>query len=220
MDIYNDFRQTFFEILMEEDNDDDDVLSLFFFGSCTGKVKFKRCHLPLVNDFFKGRTMTPGCSVCVQRKDLIYQHVVIDVDLKGVEGGNVNLTDFGYNAYLRVRDTTPEKYILQDSEFQIDYNTVIVENFAYEILFILRSILKIDWIDIYVMVKKNMCMRSGFHIEIPDLILPYHDVEILGSIMRRLIPNTKLLDNPCNYSIFGSEKYPNCPYSPKYKMNS
>lgn len=225
-----DFKEIFSSAINDDngDNNDFEYLRLFFFGNSQGCVKFERRRLGSVNEYFKQRflqgTMN-GSSVAVARKDLFYQHFVIDFDLKKEKRVVELLTREDFDKYVTIRDSTMEKYILDDSDVSLDNIDLKVEYFVYEIIYILQRILKLDWLPIYVLLKRNntdgtfSSLSSGFHIEIPDLVLAYHDIDILCSVLRHFIPNSKLLDCPRNYSLFGSQKYPNRSYFPRYQFN-
>ena len=77
--------------------------------------------------------------------------------------------------------------------------------FIYEIIYYLTEILDLNWLPIYIM-GKNGTFDKGFHIEIPDLIMSYHDIALLSASCNKFIPNERILDSPNNYSIFGCQK--------------
>lgn len=214
----------------EEEATEQKYLRLFFFGhaiNMKGAVKIERSSLPEVNEYFRNHVVngTMCGSVAVARKDLFYQHVVIDFDLKGLKEPQqqVVLSQRGLEEFVQFRFTSVEKHILEDANVSLDNCELKVENFVYEIIHILRHILRLNWLPIYILVKQRdgefFPLSSGFHIEIPNLIMAYHDIAILDSVLRRYVPNHKLLDSPHNYSLFGSQKYPNCTYLPYYVID-
>ena len=244
--LFQDFTNDCADAIIRDEDEPDNLnhpppetyLKLLFFGRSKGCVKIYKSRIKMVNNYFKTRFINGEMngSVAIARKDLFHQHFVIDFDLKDFSGNDNNnddndkeekrLTRKEFDHYVQIRNTTLEKTILNDPIVEIDNNVKInVRFFIYEIIFILWNILKLDWLPIFILLKRDTegtfsSIRSGFHIEIPDLILPYHDVDVLCRILRHFIPNAKLLDCPRNYSLFGSQKYHDRWYFPRYEINN
>lgn len=233
--LFRDFISDCTDVIVRDDDiiEETKYLRLFFFGRSKGCAKVAKSQMERVNRYFKARFIegTMNGSVAIARKDLFHQHFVIDFDVKGLGKENDHdderlLTRKEFDYYVQIRNTTIEKRILDDPNFvSIDNGTKInARYFVYEIIHILWNVLKLNWLPIFILLKRNAegtfsSLRSGFHIEIPDLILAYHDIDVLCRILRYFIPNAKLLDCPRNYSLFGSQKYPDRWYFPYYEIN-
>ena len=176
---------------------------------CCDFEKLKEVHNYLKQLFVKGNLIG---NIVINRSSLPHQHFVLDFDLKHFNcSSNKRLSYLEYMEYInKNRRNSNEKYLMNNdcndlegnSNDDIKYNT---NYFIYEILYYLTEILKINWLPIYIL-GKNGTFNNGFHIEIPDLIMSYHDISLLSFYCNSFIPNIKILDIIYNYSIFGSQK--------------
>ena len=178
------------------------------FPSMKGKVCCHSHNLKAIHKYFQEAFVNKNLlgNIVVSRPTLQYQHFVLDFDLKHCTTciADQLLNNDQYNTYIKEkRSNCTERYLMNNViNTSSPYNT---NYFIYEILYYISVILKIDWLPIYIM-GKNGSFDNGFHIEIPDLIMAYHDIALLSYACSRFIPNEKLLDPIINYSIFGSQK--------------
>ena len=171
------------------------------------------CHLQELNNvhnYFK-QLFTEGklFGNVVNRSTLPYQHFVLDFDLKHVKCNSYKNLNYGdYRNYITtMRNISVERHLMENNNninngLDNKYNT---NYFFYEIIYYLTEILNLNWLPIYVM-GKNGTFDKGFHIEIPDLIMSYHDIALLSFCCNKFIPNEKILDAQNNYSVFGCQK--------------
>lgn len=185
-------------------------VKMFGFGDLQdmkGKICCHKEDLDKIHDYFKNLFVKGKLfgNIAISRPTLPYQHFVLDFDLKHIKCCSYKkLNNEDYNTYIRNRDCSEERYLMNNENFtnSINYNT---NSFIYEIIYYLTQLLKLNWLPIYIM-GKNGSFDKGFHIEIPNLIMSYHDIALLSFSCTKFIPNKKILDSPNNYSIFGCQK--------------
>ena len=180
-----------------------------------GRFQFKAKYLEnfhnIIRDNFLAHEPLHG-SIVFNRTSLTHQHFVLDFDMKHfncVEEANV-ISDQAYADYLaKVRGTCIESLLMgrtDNNNNTCNENvSILASYFVYEIIHFITNVLKLDFLPIYVM-GKGGTLTKGFHIEIPDLIMPYHDIAVLSQACHDAIPNTCVLDPTINYSCFGSQK--------------
>ena len=200
---------------IEDLNDDcKKQIQLFGFGPlATMKGRFKcprssigTLHALVQKLFVEGKMVG---SLAINRIELEYQHFVLDFDIKHINTIETNLVPISkteYENYIqKLRKKSLERYTMNGHKTDSDLNSSF---FVYEILYFLTEIIKLDWFPIYIM-GKGGSFRNGFHIEIPDLIMSYHDISLLSHACHTFISNNAILDAPMKYSLFGSQKYNN-----------
>ena len=200
------------ECRLNRDHRDGDV-KIFGFGNLPGMRRVASCssveHLRSdVHEYLKERFNSGHLcgSLAIKRSVLNYQHFVLDFDLKKnhtVAAEKVTREEF--KRYVSVRNNTAERQFMTsvDRESQMNFNA---NYFVYEIVYFLTEVLKLDWLPIYIF-GKGGTFQNGFHLEIPHLIMSYHDVSVLSNACHNFIPNAQILDAPANYSCLGSHKY-------------
>ena len=184
---------------------------------CCYLYKLKQVHNYFRKQFINGKLFG---NIVIDRRTLPYQHLVLDFDLKCLDN-TTSYSKVNYHQYrdyvdnkrkncgerclmTNVIDTTIKSHknidlkIEKENKFNTNY-------FVYEIIYFLTEVLHLNWLPIYIL-GKNGTFNKGFHIEIPDLIMSYHDIALLSHSCHKFISNEKLLDPVINYSIFGSQK--------------
>ena len=188
-------------------------VKLLFFGGDTGVIQVDPVNIPRVHEFFRGYSASGAMrgSVAINKRDLTHQHLVIDFDLKSIGAGVIDgdspaMTAEEYRDFQGLRLTTVEKHVLEIDDGLWEGNVTLRANyFVYEVIFILTEVFRINWLPIYILGKAGT-FSKGFHIEIPDLIMSFHDVDALSTALSNFMPNRKLYDYSQNYSVFGSQK--------------
>ena len=200
-------------------------VNIFAYG-CYREMKGKVCcyqyKLKDIHNYFKSLFVNKQLlgNIIIFRPTLPYQHFVLDFDLKQIE--NCESTQkVNYDEYKRYveneRKNCSERYLMNNvlnskatkkvTNFKIESEYKFNTNyFIYEIIYFLKENLGIDWLPIYIL-GKNGTFDRGFHIEIPDLIMSYHDIALLSHACHNFITNNKILDPIVNYSIFGCQKF-------------
>ena len=148
-----------------------------------------------------------GClwgSMVIQRKFLDYQHFCLDFDLKKIAPPPpkdvVKVED--YDQFIKTRRKTDEYLFCKGTS--TSHKDLNINYIIYEIVYRLRC-LGIQY-DIYVLGKSGGSFERGFHIEVPELVMKYHDLIIMYEILHREIKNEIFFDPSQNYSAFGSTK--------------
>ena len=201
-------------------------VKIFAYGhyrEMNGKACCHQYKLKDIHNYFKTLFVNKQLlgNIIILRPTLPYQHFVLDFDLKQIE--NCQSTQrINYDEYKKYienhRKNCSERYLMNNVldnktpkklnfkiENECNFNT---NYFIYEIIYFLKENLGIDWLPIYVL-GKNGTFDKGFHIEIPDLIMSYHDIALLSHACHNFITNNKILDPILNYSIFGCQKFEN-----------
>ena len=200
-------------ITNNNNDDDDDCVPFYGFGPLIcmrGKFDITRnAVIPRVytrlKDMLQMHPLTG--SIAFNRSSFPFQHFVLDFDLKKVatDEKTALISNEEYKDYLKLRTTTRERYFMDGND--VGPKVILnVNYFVYEIIFFLTEVLKLDWVTIHIL-GKGRSLRNGFHLEIPQLVMSYHDIAVLSTACHKFIPNSTVLDAPVNYSVFGSQKY-------------
>ena len=123
---------------------------------------------------------------------LDYLHFVLDVDFKRAAQRP---------AFFRKLSTAEYRQYVSNPDKDSSGNHLV-----YALVHFLVKTLHLPH-PIYILGKEGTLAR-GFHLEIPDLVLPYYDHALLTDACRSVLP--EYVDAISTYSIFGSQKYNNC----------
>ena len=186
-------------------------VKIYGFGALpfmNGKACCSFSEISKVHDYLKNLFLQCylSGSVVINRSTLNYSHFVLDFDMKNIKCDSyevVNTQD--YKEYIKARLFSREKAIMNNNSNIDDKSSYKTNYFVYEIIYFITHILRIDWLPIYIF-GKGQTFNNGFHIEIPDLIMSYHDIALLSFACNNFIPNKTILDSPINYSVLGSQK--------------
>lgn len=145
-----------------------------------------QCRIPYLNQPLIG-------SHTIWLPSLDYLHFILDVDLKQV---SVPVS------YRRLSTFEYCQYSLNPTSVDTVGNLLV-----YILAHILVNTLGVTSFPIYIL-GKGGTLAKGFHIEVPDLMLPYYDHTMLTDACRSIFP--KFVDGVSTYSIFGSQTYTTC----------